>query len=87
VWFGENVPCYEEAAIQLHDADILIVIGTSLQVYPAAGLIQFATNARRKYIIDPKAEELHVPSDFIRLSATASAGISRVIEDLRKSSL
>jgi len=84
VWFGEDVPSYEQAAIQLDDADILIVIGTSLQVYPAAGLIQFAAKAKRKYIIDPKAEELHVPSDFIRLNATASEGITTVIKDLKK---
>ena len=84
VWFGEDVPCYEEAAVKLDRADILIVIGTSLQVYPAAGLIQFAANAQRKYIIDPKADELHVPSDFIRLNATASDGIATVIKDLKK---
>ncbi|MDG1331558.1 MAG: Sir2 family NAD-dependent protein deacetylase [Crocinitomicaceae bacterium] len=69
VWFGEDVPCYEEAAIQLDQADILIVIGTSLQVYPAAGLIQFAAKAQQKFIIDPKADELCVPSDFIKLNA------------------
>lgn len=83
VWFGEDVPCYEEAAIQLDKADILIVIGTSLQVYPAAGLIQFATKAQHKYIIDPKADELSVPSEFIKMSATASDGIAAVIEELK----
>ncbi|NVK64576.1 MAG: NAD-dependent deacylase [Flavobacteriales bacterium] len=84
VWFGEDVPCYEKAALKLHDADILIVIGTSLQVYPAAGLIQYASNAHTKYIIDPKADELHVPSDFIKLNSTASQGIANVIKSMRK---
>ena len=84
VWFGEDVPCYEHAAIQLDRADILIVIGTSLQVHPAAGLIQFAENAQQKFIIDPKADELNVPSDFIRLNATASTGIATVLKELRK---
>lgn len=84
VWFGEDVPCYEEAAVKLHEADVLIVIGTSLQVYPAAGLIQYATNAHSKYIIDPKADELHVPSDFTKLNAKASEGIAEVIRLLNQ---
>lgn len=84
VWFGENVPSYEEAAKELVNADILIVIGTSLQVYPAAGLIQFASNAQKKYIIDPKADSLDVPSDFVKLNATASEGVKSVIQALKK---
>lgn len=84
VWFGEDVPCYEEAAVQLHEADILIVIGTSLQVYPAAGLIQFAKKARTKYLVDPKADALHVPSDFTKLNAKASEGIAEVIRLLNQ---
>ncbi len=83
VWFGEDVPSYEQAAIQLDGADVLIVIGTSLQVYPAAGLIQFASNAKHKYIIDPKADELSVPANFIKLNATASDGLATVIKDLK----
>ena len=85
VWFGEDVPFYEKAAKLLVSADILIVIGTSLQVYPAAGLIQFAENATQKFIIDPKADELSVPSDFIRLNATASDGINTVIKEIKRS--
>lgn len=84
VWFGEDVPSYEEAAKQLVNADILIVIGTSLQVYPAAGLIRFASNAQQKYIIDPKADSLDVPSDFVKLNATASNGVKTVIQALKK---
>ena len=85
VWFGEDVPSYEEAAKLLSSADVLIVIGTSLQVYPAAGLIQFASNAQQKFIIDPKADELNVPTDFIKLTATASEGIKTVIKELNRS--
>lgn len=84
VWFGEDVPCYEEAAVKLQKADVLIVIGTSLQVYPAAGLIQYATNAHTKYLIDPKADELQVPSDFTKLNAKASEGIAEVIRLLNQ---
>ncbi|NQZ36222.1 MAG: NAD-dependent deacylase [Crocinitomicaceae bacterium] len=84
VWFGEEVPSYEKAAELLPSADVLIVIGTSLQVYPAAGLLQFATNAQQKFIIDPKADQLDIPSDFIKLNATASDGMSTVIRELKK---
>ena len=84
VWFGEEVPCYAEAAEQLITADILIVIGTSLQVYPAAGLIQYASQAEQKYIVDPKADQLDVPSDFIKLNATASDGVHTIIKALNR---
>jgi NAD-dependent deacetylase len=55
VWFGEPVPLIMEAAILVEQADILIIIGTSLQVYPAAGLISYAFAGASKYYIDPKA--------------------------------
>lgn len=84
VWFGENVPAYKEAAVILRSADILIVIGTSLQVYPAAGLIEFAENASHKFIIDPKAEILSVPNDYQRISAGASEGVFDVIDKIKK---
>lgn len=83
VWFGEDVPCYQEAALKLQSADVLIVIGTSLQVYPAAGLIQYAVHAHKKFIVDPKADELQVPSDFTKINATASEGIAQVIAVLK----
>ena len=82
VWFGEAVPAYDEAAYILSQADVLIVIGTSLQVYPAAGLIHYATKAVKKYLIDPKANELNVPTDFIKVVGSASEGINRILEEL-----
>lgn len=80
VWFGEAVPAYEEAAVLLSKADILIVVGTSLQVYPAAGLIHFAENAQARFIIDPKANELDVPSTFTKIPAPASDGMRQFSE-------
>ncbi|MCR9170955.1 MAG: NAD-dependent deacylase [bacterium] len=80
VWFGEDVPAYENAAKLLFEADVLIVIGTSLQVYPAAGLIHFAENAQMKYIIDPKADSLDVPNSFERINATASEGMQQILD-------
>lgn len=78
VWFGEDVPAYSEAIPILQEADILIVIGTSLQVYPAAGLIHYAENARLKILIDPKADSLNVPNDFVLLNEPAVIGMQKV---------
>ena len=54
VWFGEAVPKIEAAMDAVEAADILLIIGTSLQVYPAAGLYRFAKADTPIYIIDPK---------------------------------
>ncbi|MFV8225982.1 SIR2 family NAD-dependent protein deacylase [Christiangramia aquimixticola] len=54
VWFGEAVPMFEKAAEICENADILIVIGTSLQVYPAAGLLDFIPHTCPVYFVDPK---------------------------------
>lgn len=54
VWFGEPVPNIEVATETVSESDILIIIGTSLQVYPAAGLINYAKNGVPIYVIDPK---------------------------------
>lgn len=82
VWFGEAVPAYDDAALILSQADVLIVIGTSLQVYPAAGLIHYASRASKKFIIDPNANSLGVPADFIKIVGSASNGINKVLEEL-----
>ena len=66
VWFGEAVPLLETAAALTATADILIIIGTSMQVYPAASLIGFVSDETPIYFIDPKPN-IH-PSDFKNLS-------------------
>lgn len=53
VWFGEAVPMIEKAIDILKQTDVLIIIGTSMQVYPAAGLIDFAPSSTPIYFIDP----------------------------------
>lgn len=78
VWFGEQVPAYEQAVPLIGVADILIVIGTSLQVYPAAGLIHYANNAKKKFVIDPIAEHLGVDNDFILINQSAVEGMKTV---------
>lgn len=75
VWFGEPVPMMEFAAEIVRDADVLLVIGTSLNVYPAAGLTQLAVRATKKILVDPNASELSLNSDFVRINETAVAAI------------
>ena len=59
VWFGEEVPNIEVAADHVMEADALIIIGTSLNVYPAAGLVRYAKRGAEIYLIDPA--EVNVP--------------------------
>ena len=59
-------------------ADIFIVIGTSLQVYPAASLVQYTKPDCKRILVDPKADEIYVPSDFIVVSETAVNAIPQL---------
>ena len=61
VFFGEAVPKIEQAISLVEKADILLIVGSSLQVYPAAGLYRYAGNDCPIYVIDPKPVELHDP--------------------------
>lgn len=84
VWFGESVPMYDNARAEIEQADILIVIGTSLQVYPAAGLIHYAPSHAVKFLIDPHADELSVPGDFICIHKEATKGIMECIQRIKE---
>jgi NAD-dependent deacetylase len=77
VWFGEEVPMLEKAAEIIQTADYLLVIGTSLHVYPAAGLIHVAPKQCQKVIIDPNVDALNVPSDFFAIKEIASEGLKK----------
>jgi NAD-dependent deacetylase len=73
VWFGEAVPALEEAINIVQDADYLAVIGTSLQVYPAAGLMHYANSNIPVFYIDPKPAtiyDLQNPLEVIPMNAT-----------------
>lgn len=71
VWFGEMVPKMDEAIEEVSDANILLVIGTSLQVYPAAGLLNYASDSCELFVIDPHLENTYTDdSRFFKLSAT-----------------
>jgi NAD-dependent deacetylase len=78
VWFGEAVPMIEVAADIVSTSDIFLVVGTSMVVYPAAGLIDYVPKHVKKYVVDPrKPEILHVPNlEFI--AEKASTGMKKV---------
>ncbi len=78
VWFGEEVPLIEEAAELCAEADIFIVIGTSLAVYPAAGLINFVPSFVPKYIIDPHIPEVEPRKNLTFIEEVASVGMTRL---------
>lgn len=78
VWFGEMVPMIEPAAIQVSQADILVVIGTSLVVYPAAGLVEYAPAGIPKYIVDPSEPELMNWNDWVHIKEKAGVGAPKL---------
>lgn len=82
VWFGEMVPNMEEAAEIVPKADILIVIGTSLMVYPAAGLINYVPRDVPKYIIDPVRPDLYNSSGWEHINETAAEGTPVLVNRL-----
>lgn len=83
VWFGEAVPMMSEAERITAKADILIVIGTSLNVYPAAGLVNYAPADTPVYLIDPKDVQIYRPNvTFIKKGA--SEGMKELLELLEK---
>lgn len=85
VWFGEEVPEMERAMDCIEAADYLLVIGTSLQVYPAAGLINYVTEDVLIYYIDPKPATIYDLDNPIKIiPLTATEGMKVVREELRR---
>ncbi len=82
VWFGEAVPAYEDASTSVQTADIFIVIGTSLAVYPVAGLIHEIPANCRAFYIDPKADYQRVPEQYQLIKAGASDGMKMLFQQL-----
>lgn len=82
VWFGEAVPNIEPAIKLVQEADLMLVIGTSLQVYPAAGLIQYFSNAKPLYVIDPKKVPVTRSQNISFIESTASDGMEQLVEIL-----
>ncbi len=84
VWFGEAVPNMDTAVEKVPEADLIIVVGTSLVVYPAAGLIDYARSGILKYIIDPEKPELRCYSDWNHIQETAEIGTPKLVNKLIK---
>lgn len=82
VWFGEAVPMIEEAVNVVRKAEVLVIIGTSLNVYPAAGLLDFAPNETPIYLIDPK-EVAAKRQGLKHLQMGASKGMEEMVEILK----
>ena len=74
VWFGEEVPRIDPAIELIKQADIVLVVGTSLVVYPAAGLIYHVPASAQKFLIDPVIPS-NLPQDFFTIEAPATRGI------------
>ncbi|MEJ2594158.1 MAG: Sir2 family NAD-dependent protein deacetylase, partial [bacterium] len=82
VWFGEAVDMMGEAMEIVSAADLLIVVGTSLVVYPAAGLLHYAPADSRKYYVDPKAYAVSGISNLEVLPEKAGNGLPKLVEQL-----
>ncbi|MDE5702481.1 NAD-dependent deacylase [uncultured Bacteroides sp.] len=83
VWFGEAVPEIETAIDYVEKADIFVIIGTSLNVYPAAGLLNYVPRSAEVYLIDPKPVDTHSARQIHVIQKGASEGI----EELRQTIL
>ncbi len=82
VWFGEAVPMIDTAARICAEADIFILIGSSLAVYPAAGLIDYVPRNVPKYIIDPSIPYMSQHGSYIKIEAKATVGVPQVVNEL-----
>ena len=79
VWFGEAVPMMDEAIEIVKNADVFIIIGTSLNVYPAASLINYTSNACEKYIVDLNAmDEIGITS----IKEKASIAVPKLVDQI-----
>ncbi|MDQ3072193.1 MAG: NAD-dependent deacylase [Bacteroidota bacterium] len=80
VWFGEAVPMIEQAMHEAMKAEIFLVVGTSLVVYPAAGLLDYIKESVPKYIIDPNIPEGIYAPGLVKIQMKASAGVKQVAD-------
>jgi len=87
VWFGEDVPKLNEAIAKVMNADIIIIVGTSMQVYPAAGLVSFVSRNTPIFYIDPNPavnDALGCADNVTLIKKNASQGLIELTEQLSK---
>ena len=87
VWFGEDVPMIEQAAKICADAELFVLSGTSLAVYPAAGLVHYVKSGVKKYIVDPNVPAVSRLSNVVELQAKATIGIPKLVEELMSNNI
>jgi NAD-dependent deacetylase len=78
VWFGEMVPLMEEAGRHASQADIFLVVGTSMVVYPAAGLIDFVPYETPKFVVDPNLPDIRQMPYLTMIADKASTGMEKI---------
>ncbi|MCC6413150.1 MAG: NAD-dependent deacylase [Saprospiraceae bacterium] len=83
VWFGEEVPMIGPATELCRKADALIIVGTSMQVYPAAGLVHYAPAGIPVYYVDPDPAPVAIPGLRV-VAEKAGTGLWKVVEELKK---
>ena len=86
VWFGEMVPMLEAAQEEIMTADIVIIVGTSMQVYPAAGLVSFAPKGTKVYFVDPNPtinHELDLQNNLEVIGEKGSVGVPMVVARIK----
>lgn len=84
VWFGEAVPMFEAAVKETEKADIFVIIGTSLNVYPAAGLVNYLPQESPVYLIDPKDVDVKSVHNVTFIKKGASEGMKELMSLLIK---
>jgi len=82
VWFGEAVPEMDNAIRIVAKTDILIIIGTSMQVYPAAGLLQYAPADAKVFFVDPKPS-ISSTDRIMVFAESATSGVEKVISEIK----
>ncbi len=83
VWFGEAVPAMEEAIPVVESADLLVVVGTTLNVYPAAGLVHYTKSGTQIFVIDPNRPPVNIPNVTF-IEEKAGAGVAILKEKLKE---
>lgn len=85
VWFGEAVPMLEKAIAEIKNADVVLIVGTSMQVYPAASLTAYAPATSPIFYIDPRPtinHELAAAKNLTVIEENASTGVRKVVDEL-----
>lgn len=86
VWFGESVPMFEKAIEIAETADIFLIVGTSLQVYPAANLVSYIPSNTSIYIVDKNIPELY-GKEVVKIKETASKGVQIFSEMIKNNKI